>query len=158
MCETRLRLCLLTVLAAAVWSIGCSVLNTDRQNDGADASTTATPRVVASYIIESTSNGDLTVNKGEEVKIAVVLTNTGGPAIRGAKAKLSTTDPIATVKISAAWQEYGDLPQNDGRAAGGWYVFNVSKDTVAGHQIPFLLTITDSESNAWLVNFTVAVW
>jgi hypothetical protein len=118
------------------------------------------------YTIDSDSNGDKIINKGETVHLAVYLKNIGTSRADGVKAIFSTSSIYVSNLSPTTQVNYGNISAGDskldinGHSYIGPYTisFKVSNDTPANTQIPINIAITDESGNTWTDSFTVTVY
>lgn len=128
-------------------------------------------------------NGDNAIQRGETVALDFKLKNTGTSSTQDVVGVLSTHDPLITLAFSPSYADmklfppkgtlFSDLEpgqtlgadnlKDDSHQAvnqaweiAGW-IFTVSKDCSAGHQVGMTLDASDKYGNSWRSDFIVEI-
>jgi hypothetical protein len=112
------------------------------------------------YVVDQTvliddleGNNNTLADHGESVDIDISLENVGIETAYGVEATLSSTD--GWVVITDDYHFYGDILATSDLMAENAYAFDVINGVEDQHIAHFSLAITDSEGNAWDMNFTI---
>ena len=118
-----------------------------------------------SLVVVTDNNNDKQINKGESIKLTVVLKNNGSSSankVRGTISCASSYISALSPTTSTPYYRNG-VTSNDYIDAGGVgygfsnLSFNVSSTTPAGTVIPFSIAITDESNNTWSDSFTITI-
>ncbi len=119
----------------------------------------------SSFAVVTDNNNDKQINKGESIKLTVVLKNNGSSSankVRGTISCASSYISALSPTTSSPYYRNG-VSSNDYIDAGGVgydfsnLSFNVSSTTPVGTVILFNIAITDESNNTWSDSFTLTV-
>ena len=113
---------------------------------------------VSGYAIDDSSggNGDGLVGPGETVELTVTLENVGSDDAGNVSVTLSTSDSLATVRVSDA--SYGPIAAGEAAVPASPYVVEFDETSKNGHVVPFDLVVTAGTGRAtWARAFTITV-
>lgn len=105
--------------------------------------------------VESSGNSDGKLDAGEQVELVIELVNKNIIDFTDVSASLSTDDPFVTLVDSC--ESYGHIAAGQTATCLEDFDFFVEPDCPDGHQIPFVLTIIDSDHRTWTDDVTITV-
>ena len=119
----------------------------------------------SSFAVVTDNNNDKQINKGESIKLTVVLKNNGSSSANKVRGTISCANSyISALSPTTSTPYYRNgVTSNDYIDAGGVgygfsnLSFNVSSTTPAGTVIPFSIAITDESNNTWSDSFTITI-
>lgn len=114
------------------------------------------------YSVYTDGNSDGLINKGESIRLNLVVKNTGISTAKGVKVSVTSSNSYVS-NISNYYSvggftdvSFGDVSANEEVSKNG-LSFNVSSNTPNGTVISFNLSMEDQYGNSWSDSFSVTV-
>ncbi len=100
----------------------------------------------------SGGNGNGEIDFGESVVLGLQIKNVGPDDAVGVTAVLTTSDPY--IMLTDDTESFGDIVGNNGTAySSNAFAFDVAGTIPDGHQIEFIVTMTDVNDSSWSSTF-----
>jgi len=104
---------------------------------------------------DSLGNNNGIPESGETILLNTTMMNIGINPAYGVKATLRSNDAFISMIDSVSY--YGAILPQDSASSISPYVFAISNSCPDGHAVHFDLLISDSASNSWTSNFSIAI-